>query len=304
MLEADRLLIQRFSDSQLIERGLSTHTISAYATDLRAFAGSVDTLSEKNTPAPGVLPGATQSDIMQCLAMRVSDGSSVRSAARLLSALRQFYAWAVRENLVETNPTAKVRSPSIGRSLPGTLTESQVRALLKAPLTNDDIGLRDRAMLEVLYGCGLRVSELVGLSVDQVNLQQGVIRVWGKGSKERLVPLGDVAMLWIERYMRYSRAALLRGPTSDLFLSKRGKAMTRQTFWHRIRIHAIAAGITSPLSPHTLRHAFATHLVNHDADLRVVQMLLGHSSLSTTQIYTHVATERLKTLHKSHHPRG
>ena len=304
MLEADKLLIQRFSDSQLIERGLSSHTISAYATDLRAFISSLDAPSGKKINTSGDLLNATQSDIMQCLAMRVSDGSSVRSAARLLSALRQFYAWALRENIVESNPTAKVRSPSIGRPLPGTLTESQVRTLLKAPVINEDIGLRDRAMLEVLYGCGLRVSELVGLSVDQVNLQQGVIKVWGKGRKERLVPLGDVAILWIERYMRHARVALLRGPSSDLFLSKRGKAMTRQTFWHRIRIHAIAAGISSPLSPHTLRHAFATHLVNHDADLRVVQMLLGHSSLSTTQIYTHVATERLKALHKSHHPRG
>ena len=222
----------------------------------------------------------------------------------MLSALRQFYAWAMRENLVSENPTALVRSPSIGRPLPKTLTESEVTALLKAPVVSDDIGLRDRAMLEVLYGCGLRVSELVGLSVDQVNLQQGVVRVWGKGRKERLVPMGEVAIHWVERYFRQSRPALQKAAVSDLFLSQRGKAMTRQTFWHRIRIHGSVAGIKGHLSPHTLRHAFATHLVNHDADLRAVQMLLGHSSLSTTQIYTHVATQRLKSLHKQHHPRG
>ena len=304
MLDADKLLLQRFSDSQLIERGLSAHTISAYATDLRGFARSLVKPSVNESSASGALAGATQSDVMHCLAMRVNDGTSARSAARLLSALRQFYAWAVRENIVLSNPTAQVRSPSIGRPLPKTLTESQVRLLLNAPTTSDDLGLRDRAMMEVLYGCGLRVSELVALTVDQVDLQRGVIKVWGKGRKERLVPMGDVAMLWVERYARYARVTLQREPVNHLFLSKRGRAMTRQTFWHRIRVHAIAAGISSPLSPHTLRHAFATHLVNHDADLRVVQLLLGHSSLSTTQIYTHVATERLKTLHKSHHPRG
>ena len=319
------MLLQRFADSQLIERGLSTNTVNAYATDLRLFvrsmifaAGKSDaseactqstgsSLSRhagRSDVAPALLISARQNDIMVCLAERVNDGSSARSAARLLSALRQFYAWAMRENLLNENPTALVRSPSIGRPLPKTLTESQVRALLKAPDVSDDLGLRDRAMLEVLYGCGLRVSELVGLTIDQVNLQQGLIRVWGKGRKERLVPMGDVAVDWVERYVRRGRPALLKSPTDDLFLSQRAQAMTRQTFWHRIRAHGKAAGIATELSPHILRHAFATHLVNHDADLRVVQMLLGHSSLSTTQIYTHVATERLKSLHKSHHPRG
>lgn len=305
---ADKTLLQRFADSQLIERGLSLHTVNAYATDLRLFVRSMISLASESddhrAEQSALLIGASQSDIMACLAGRVNDGSSARSAARLLSALRQFYAWAVRENLVKENPTALVRSPFMGRPLPKTLTESQVRALLKAPDIEVDLGLRDRAMLEVLYGCGLRVSELVALTVDQVNLQQGVIRVWGKGRKERLVPMGDVAMDWVDQYVRRGRPALLKSPTSDLFLSLRGKAMTRQTFWHRIRAHGKTAGIATELSPHILRHAFATHLVNHDADLRVVQMLLGHSSLSTTQIYTHVATERLKSLHKTHHPRG
>lgn len=301
---ADQGLLQRFADSQLIERGLSSNTISAYATDLRAFIRLVQHTTDGAEPPNSILLEASQSDIMRCLASRVSDGSSARSAARLLSALKQFYRWAVRENLVAENPTALVRAPSIGRPLPKTLTESEVRALLNAPLVSDDLGLRDRAMLEVLYGCGLRVSELVALTVDQINLQQGVVRVWGKGRKERLVPMGDVAMHWVARYSQSARPALQKAATSDLFLSNRGKAMTRQAFWHRIRAHGVAAGIKTELSPHLLRHAFATHLVNHDADLRVVQMLLGHSSLSTTQIYTHVATERLRALHKHHHPRG
>ena len=298
-------MLQRFADSQLLERGLSANTINAYATDLTGFARSIqrsDTDPQGNAAA--ILLQATKSDIMQCLAARVTDGSSARSAARLLSALRQFYAWALRENLCAENPTALVRSPAIGRALPKTLTESQVTALLQAPDVEQDIGLRDRAMFEVLYGCGLRVSELVSLTIDQVNLQQGVLRVWGKGRKERLVPMGDVSVDWVERYLRSARPALQRGLCDDLFLSTRGKAMTRQSFWYRIRAHAATAEITQDISPHTLRHAFATHLVNHDADLRVVQMLLGHSSLSTTQIYTHVATERLKALQKGHHPRG
>ena len=304
MLDSDKSLLQKFSDSLLIERGLSAHTISAYATDLRAYAATLENSESCGNDKQGRLAAATQSDIMHCLATRMHDGSSSRSAARLLCALRQFYAWALRESIVTENPVDGVRSPSIGRPLPATLTESQVRLLLDAPAVTDDIGLRDRAMLEVLYGCGLRVSELVSLKADQVNLLQGVIRVWGKGRKERLVPMGDVAIDWVEKYLRDARPVLKVEQTDDLFLSRRGKAMTRQAFWHRIRLHGVVAGITTHLSPHTLRHAFATHLVNHSADLRVVQMLLGHSSLSTTQIYTHVATERLKSLHKSHHPRG
>lgn len=303
--QADTDLMRRFADSQLVERGLSRHTINAYATDIKAFVGSLRGPAETQRGISfSLLLTASHADVLACLASRVKSGSSARSAARLLSALRQFYAWAARENLLQDNPTSLVTSPQIGRPLPNTLTESEVRALLLAPLVATDIGLRDRAMLELLYGCGLRVSELVSLTVDQVNIKQGVVRVWGKGRKERLVPLGDVASRWVERYLKSSRPALTRHRTEDVFLSLRGKAMTRQTFWYRIRHHAQVAGITVPLSPHTLRHAFATHLVNHDADLRVVQMLLGHSSLSTTQIYTHVASERLKSLHKSHHPRG
>lgn len=293
----DKSLLMRFADSQLVEQGLSNNTISAYGSDLRAFARSL-------RPKTKRLLDVKRSDVMSCLADRVNDGSSARSAARLLSALRRFYAWSLREGLTTENPTALVRSPSIGRPLPKVLTETEVKTLLQAPVLTEDLGMRDRAMLELLYGCGLRVSELVTLKVDQINLQQGVIRVWGKGNKERLIPMGDVACDWLSKYMKLTRPALMRGRTEDLFLSLRGSAMTRQAFWHRIRAHGIKAGIRITLSPHVLRHAFATHLVNHDADLRVVQLLLGHSSLSTTQIYTHVARERLKSLHRSHHPRG
>ncbi len=294
---ADKSLLRRFADSQLVEQGLSNNTISAYGSDLKAFAHSLE-------PSGKGLLNVVRSDVMACLASRVRDGSSARSAARLLSSLRRFYAWCLRESLIKENPTALVRSPAIGRPLPKVLTESEVRALLKAPVLTQDLGMRDRAMLELLYGCGLRVSELVTLKVDQVNLQQGVIRVWGKGHKERLIPMGDVACDWLSKYMKLTRPAMMRSRTDDLFLSLRGSAMTRQAFWHRIRAHGVNAGIKTTLSPHILRHAFATHLVNHDADLRVVQLLLGHSSLSTTQIYTHVARERLKSLHQSHHPRG
>ena len=305
----DAALLGRFADSQLIERGLSNNTISAYGSDLRAFCATLDndnSRADQNNgcESGGLLLMATRADIRACLSQRVGDGSSARSAARLLSALRRFYTWCVREGLKDHNPTALVRSPATGRPLPKVLTESEVQRLLSAPVVAEDIGLRDRAMLELLYGCGLRVSELVTLRVDQVNLQQGVVRVWGKGSKERLIPMGDVAIDWISRYLRESRSAMMRGKVDELFLSQRGTAMTRQAFWHRIRAHGATAGIRVRLSPHILRHAFATHLVNHDADLRVVQLLLGHSNLSTTQIYTHVARERLKSMHRAHHPRG
>jgi len=293
----DKSLLLRFADSQLVEQGLSNHTINAYGSDLRAFARSLK-------PSDKGLLQVDRSDVMACLAARVDSGSSARSAARLLSALRRFYTWSLRERLIMENPTALVQSPAIGRALPKVLTESEVKALLQAPVLTEELGMRDRAMLELLYGCGLRVSELVTLSVDQVNMQQGVIRVWGKGNKERLIPMGDVACDWLSKYLKLTRPALLRGRTDDLFLSLRGSAMTRQAFWHRIRAYGIKAGIRISLSPHILRHAFATHLVNHNADLRVVQLLLGHSSLSTTQIYTHVARERLKALHRTHHPRG
>jgi integrase/recombinase XerD len=211
----------------------------------------------------------------------------------------------LREGVIGADPTLQVDLPQLGRSLPKSLSEADVEALLAAPELDDPIGLRDRAMLEVLYACGLRVSELIGLTLEQVNLRQGVLRVFGKGSKERLVPLGEEAILWIERYSKEARPLLLGGKPSDvLFPSLRGEQMTRQTFWHRIKLQARVAGIAKSLSPHTLRHAFATHLLNHGADLRVVQMLLGHSDLSTTQIYTHIARARLQELHAQHHPRG
>lgn len=296
LTSADLNLLSKFADSQLIERGLSTHTIEAYNRDIRLFASTLPNRPE--------LLSVKREDVMQCLAQRVTDGSSARSAARLLSALRRFYAWAVREGLLSEDPTALVRSPSLGRPLPKVLTESEVRALLDAPDTTTDVGQRDRAMLELLYGCGLRVSELITLKVDQVRATQGVMRVWGKGNKERMLPMGDVAVHWINIYLKEARPSLMRGKTDALFLSNRGAAMTRQAFWYRIRAHGVSAGIKTALSPHILRHAFATHLVNNNADLRVVQLLLGHSSLSTTQIYTHVARERLKAMHSTHHPRG
>ncbi len=293
----ERRLLLQFSDMLLVERGLSPHTVSAYDSDLKQFARY---LKELNT----VLLKATRADIMNFLGDRVLAGRSARSAARMLSALKRFYNFMLRERQIELDPTVLIDAPSIGRPLPLTLTESEVRALLRAPVTSTDLGLRDRAMLELLYGCGLRVSELVGLHVDQVNFRQGLIRVWGKGNKERMIPLGEAAMDWAQRYSTNARPNLLKGSSESLFLSLRGRAMTRQSFWHRVKAHGLSAGIRVDLSPHTLRHAFATHLVNHDADLRVVQLLLGHSNLSTTQIYTHVARERLKSLHQAHHPRG
>ncbi len=294
---ADKRLLLQFGDMLLIERGLSKHTVSAYETDIKQFVRFL-VASNKS------LLNANRADIMDFLGERVQAGRSARSAARMLSALKRFYGFMLRERHIELDPTLLIDAPSIGRPLPLTLTESEVRQLLRAPVTTTDIGLRDRAMLELLYGCGLRVSELVELQVDQVSLKQGVVRVWGKGNKERMVPMGEAASDWVERYLGSARAHLLKGPSEVLFLSLRGRGMTRQSFWHRIKNHALVAGINTALSPHTLRHAFATHLVNHDADLRVVQLLLGHSNLSTTQIYTHVARERLKSLHQAHHPRG
>jgi len=281
----------------LIERGLSKHTVSAYESDIKLFALYLQSIN-------GSLKKADRADIMAFLGSRVSSGGSARSAARMLSALRRFYAHLLRERFISNDPTVLIDAPIIGRPLPSTLSESEVRKLLNAPVISTDIGLRDRAMLEVVYGCGLRVSELVSLQVDQVNVNQGVVRVWGKGNKERLVPMGEACIDWIERYTRDARDNLVKGVSSTLFLSLRGREMTRQSFWHRIKVYGMSAGISAHLSPHTLRHAFATHLVNHDADLRVVQLLLGHSDLSTTQIYTHVARERLKYLHARHHPRG
>lgn len=294
----DHPLIDRFLDALWLEKGLSDNTRSAYRSDLALFNGW---LQEQGVE----LPRAGRESILDHLAWRVEQAYKPRSTARFLSGLRGFYRYLLREKLIEVDPTLQVDMPQLGRPLPKSLSEADVEALLAAPDLGEAIGQRDRAMLEVLYACGLRVTELVSLTLEQVNLRQGVLRVMGKGSKERLVPMGEEAIAWVERYLRDARAELLGGRPSDvLFPSLRGEQMTRQTFWHRIKHQAKVAGIGKALSPHTLRHAFATHLLNHGADLRVVQMLLGHSDLSTTQIYTHVARARLQDLHAKHHPRG
>lgn len=298
MSAIDHPLIDRFLDALWLEKGLSVHTRSAYRSDLAHFNGWLQ--------ARGLeLPNAGREVILDHLAWRLEAGYVARSTARFLSGLRGFYRFLLREGLNASDPTLQVDMPQLGRPLPKSLSEADVEALLAAPELDDPIGLRDRAMLEVLYACGLRVTELISLTLEQVNLRQGVLRVFGKGSKERLVPMGEEAIAWIERYLREAREFLLAGKPSDvLFPSLRGEQMTRQTFWHRIKHQARVAGIAKPLSPHTLRHAFATHLLNHGADLRVVQMLLGHSDLSTTQIYTHIARARLQEMHARHHPRG
>ncbi len=291
--------IQAFLDALWLERGLSANSIAAYRTDLKDASGWF------RDHAGVSLRKVERSHLQRYLASLVERGASVRTSARRLSALRQFYGHALREGWVQRDPTLEVPSPRLGRPLPKSLSEGEVEALLDAPDLKTAEGFRDRAMLELLYATGLRVSELVNLGVDQVSLAQGVVRVTGKGGKERLVPLGDEAQDWLVRFLAGPRRELLGERQCDaLFPTRRGNAMTRQAFWYRIRKHAVAAGIQGHLSPHTLRHAFATHLVNHGADLRVVQLLLGHSDLSTTQIYTHVARERLKSLHARHHPRG
>lgn len=295
----EQRLIDTFSDALWMERGLSRNTLSAYQTDLRKASAWL-----LETRKLGLLQ-AQRNDLLSYLALLVSQGHKPRSSARMLSTLRQFYQHALRENWIQRDPSARIEAPKIGRPLPASLTETEVEALLKAPELEDLEGYRDRAMLEVLYATGLRVSELIDLKPEQVSLTQGVVRVVGKGGKERLVPLGEEAQTWLEKFIRGPRHELLGiRVCAHLFPTRRGSGMTRQAFWYRIKKHALVAGIHKKISPHTLRHAFATHLLNHGADLRVVQLLLGHSDLSTTQIYTHVARERLKTLHQQHHPRG
>ena len=297
--QAELELIERFADTIWMERGLSANTLSSYQSDLRHCAHWL----QRNGCA-GLLR-ASRPQLLSYLAAAVDQALRPRTSARRLSTLRQFYRWAQREKLCAADPSARIEAPRLGRPLPKSLSEAEVEALLEAPDLDSAEGLRDRAMLEVLYATGLRVSELVGLQPDQLGLGQGLVRVVGKGGKERLVPLGDESVDWLRRFIATGRRELLAGqPCAALFPTRRGAGMTRQAFWYRIKKHALAAGIRQPLSPHTLRHAFATHLVNHGADLRVVQMLLGHSSLSTTQIYTHVARERLQSLHATHHPRG
>lgn len=293
---ANRGLIDGFIDHLWLSRGLSSNTLEAYRRDIEALAKSRNDLD---------LAACTTADLLEYLGERHARGVSPRSTARALSALRAFYGFLVEQGLSHADPTADVASPAAGRGLPRVPSEAEVEALLEAPDVTLPMGVRDRSMLEVLYATGLRVSELVSLELTALHLRQGCLRVVGKGDKERLVPLGEPAQRWIERFMAEFREALVGGhPTRVLFPSAKGGAMTRQAFWYRIKRHARAAGITTPISPHTLRHAFATHLVNHGADLRVVQLLLGHANLTTTQIYTHVADARLAELHRRHHPRG
>lgn len=300
MIDAeDAGLIKRFCDALWLERGLSDHTLSAYQSDLRHFA---EWLFEQERSG---LHGVRRDDVLDYLAVQVRRGRKPRSTARTLSALRQFYRHALQNGRMAQDPSALVDAPKLGRPLPKALTEREVERLIDAPDTGDPEGLRDRAMLELLYATGLRVSELVGLRLNELDLVQGVVRITGKGGKERLVPLGEEAIEWVSTFLKTGRSDLLGPRQSDaVFPTRRGGGMTRQAFWYRIKKYALAGGIRSEVSPHTLRHAFATHLLNHGADLRVVQMLLGHSDLSTTQIYTHVARERLKQLFQAHHPRA
>jgi integrase/recombinase XerD len=295
----DISVVDRFADALWMENGLSDNTLAAYRRDLYRLSVWLKPQRRRG------LAEARPTDLLEFLAAQYQDGRALRSSARLLSSMRRFYRFLVREGRRSDDPTANIQSPKMDRPLPHALSEADVEALLNAPDIEQTVGLRDRAMLELLYASGLRVSELVGLSHEQVNLTQGVVRVIGKGRKERLVPVGEEAVNWLQRYLSAAREELLKGKSSRrVFVSRKAAGITRQAFWYRLRQYAVRVGIRGALSPHTLRHAFATHLVNHGADLRVVQMLLGHSDLSTTQIYTHVARERLKQLHREHHPRG
>ena len=294
---ADVTELDVFIDHLWLEDGLAKNTLESYRLDLSAFSLW---LTKQNKQ----LLTVDQADIQQYLAVKFPQ-SKARSIGRLIASLRRFYRYLMRDNKISLDPTIQIQSPKLPRSLPKSLNEDEVLALLDAPNLNESAGLRDRAMLELLYACGLRVSELVGVKVTEVSINDGVVRVTGKGSKTRLVPMGEEAVDWISRYLSEARPDILQKRLCDaLFVTNRGQAMTRQAFWYLIKRYALLAGINKPMSPHVLRHAFATHLLNHGADLRVVQMLLGHADISTTQIYTHVARERLKQLHSAHHPRG
>lgn len=296
----DTDLLDEFCDALWLEDGLSRNTLESYRRDLQKFA---DWLQKQR----GItLLETTHADLQGFLAhLFTQQKAKATSTSRAISSLKRLFRYLLRQNKISVDPTLQIATPKLPRSLPKSLTEEDVELLLNAPDVDTPLGMRDRTMFEVLYATGLRVSELVGLSVAQVSLDMGVVRVMGKGSKERLVPLGEEAQDWLQRYLREMRPLLLSGQLSDaMFVTQRGAGMTRQMFWYLIKRHAKQGGLVKPMSPHTLRHAFATHLLNHGADLRVVQMLLGHSDISTTQIYTHVARERLKALHAKHHPRG
>ena len=292
--------IDAFLDALWSERGLSKNTLAAYERDLRTFGNWL--LKQKNH----TLFTASQGNIQEYLAWRVTNKTKATTTARLLSSLRRFYRYQVREGELELSPAELIDAPKLGRSLPDSLSEADVDALLQAPDILTPLGLRDRAMLELLYATGVRVSELVGLELSQCSLQNGVIRVLGKGDKERLVPLGEESIEWLGQYLQDARVELMKGKgvSEHVFVTNRGSGMSRQAFWYLIKRYTKIIGLRAKISPHTLRHAFATHLLNHGADLRVVQLLLGHSDLSTTQIYTYVAQARLQDLHQEHHPRG
>lgn len=298
-MDENTTLLDEFTDALWLEEGLSRNTLESYRSDLQQFCNWLAQTGR------GALADATRAELLDFLAHKITGRVKANTTSRELSSLKRFYRFLLREGKIRNDPSLNIDTPKLPRSLPRDLTETNVEALLHAPDTGQLLGLRDRAMLEILYASGLRVSELVTLTVMQVNTDMGVVRVTGKGSKERLTPLGEEALDWTIRYLRDARPALLGKKTADaLFVTARGTAMTRQAFWYLIKRHARRAGIQEALSPHTLRHAFATHLLNHGADLRTVQMLLGHADISTTQIYTHVASERLKQLHARHHPRG
>lgn len=295
----DSDLLDEFCDALWLEDGLARNTLESYRRDLSQFAAWLGRQQHKD------LLQAGQPDLLAYLAYQFNLRAKARTSGRQLSSLRRFYRYLLRQGKIESDPTLRVEMPKLPRALPKSLSEADVEALLRAPDVEDARGLRDRAMLETLYATGLRVSELVTLPLQGLNLDMGVVRVMGKGSRERLVPLGEEAVGWLQRFLAEARPELLGGRASNaVFITQRAEAMTRQAFWHIIKRCATMAGLNSTISPHTLRHAFATHLLNHGADLRVVQMLLGHSDISTTQIYTHVARERLKRLHAMHHPRG
>ncbi len=290
-------IISAYLDAMWLERGLSEHTLAAYRRDLQNVQNWL-------LPRQRDLLSARSSDLMEYMAHRFAQGIASRSAARSLSALRGFYRHQLLKEALAEDPTALLAHPKTGRALPLVISAAQVEALLAAPDVGTALGLRDRTMLEVLYATGLRISELITLQLTSINQRQGVVRVTGKGGKERLVPMGETSLQWLRRYLQDGRSELLGEAGSVLFPSRRGQQMTRQTFWHAIKRYALVAGIPSTVSPHTLRHAFATHLVDNGADLRAVQMMLGHSDLSTTQIYTHIAQQRLQNLVRTHHPRG
>ena len=293
------LAIDLFIDDIWAQKGLAQLTLTAYQQDLTSFSSWLQGQDIK-------LESASQANIQSYLSRRFSSGASARSNARLLSTLKQYYRYLVKKGERKDNPTALIAAPKVHQILPHSLSEEGINKLIEAPDTETNYGLRDRCMLEIMYSSGLRVSELVSLQVNQVNSNLGLVRLTGKGNKERVIPVGEEALFWLTRYLEHGRPQLVREYTVNdaLFLSSRGTAITRQAFWQHIKKYSLRAGLKTVYSPHSLRHAFATHLLNHGADLRTVQMLLGHSSLSTTQIYTHIAQARLQKLHAAHHPRG